>query len=118
MNNHEGWKLVPVEPTDDMMFRAEMQQPRNYRDLYKAMLDAAPTPPVAAEATSAERVRSEPEIEHAVAYFQFDKLADGTMYYEQVEAKYRNDADVIPLYARLPEPMMEVEWIREYWNRD
>ena len=42
----EGGKLVPVEPTDDMMFRAEMQQPRNYRDLYKAMLDAAPTPPV------------------------------------------------------------------------
>lgn len=51
MNTPKGWKLVPVEPTEEMMFRAEMRQPRNYRDLYAAMLDAAPTPPVQQKAT-------------------------------------------------------------------
>lgn len=38
-----GWRLVPVEPTEDMMFAAEMSAPRHYRDLYRTMIDAAPS---------------------------------------------------------------------------
>lgn len=38
------WKLVPVEPTEDMLFSAEMSKPRGYRDLWAAMLAAAPQP--------------------------------------------------------------------------
>ena len=37
-----GWVLVPVEPTEDMLFSAEMSKVRGYRDLYNAMLAAAP----------------------------------------------------------------------------
>lgn len=43
-----GWKLVPIEPTDDMLFAAEKSEPRGYRELYSAMVDAAQPAPVQA----------------------------------------------------------------------
>ncbi len=49
----DGWKLVPVEPTEDMLFSAEMSRVRGYRDLYSAMLSAAPTAPADAVAKDA-----------------------------------------------------------------
>jgi len=45
MNNHEGWKLVPEEPTEDML--AATSWPGCARADYLHMLAAAPTPPVA-----------------------------------------------------------------------
>ena len=44
----EGWKLVPVEPTRDMLtnwIKADVVSNRTAPDLYRAMLDAAPQPP-------------------------------------------------------------------------
>lgn len=38
----QGWKPVPVEPTEDMLLAAELSKPRGYRDLWAAMLAAAP----------------------------------------------------------------------------
>ena len=38
-----GYVLVPVEPTEDMLFAAEQSQVRGYRELYAAMLAAIPT---------------------------------------------------------------------------
>jgi len=40
----EGWKLVPAEPTEDML--AATSWPGCARADYLHMLDAAPTPPV------------------------------------------------------------------------
>lgn len=50
MNIHEGWKLVPVEPTTEMVEAAfdALQLSLldgKIRTHYRAMLDAAPTPP-------------------------------------------------------------------------
>lgn len=39
-----GWKMVPTEPTEDMLFAAEMSQPRGYRALYEVMVAASPPP--------------------------------------------------------------------------
>ena len=46
----DGWKLVPIEPTDEMINAGriapctadEMDADDDYRDVYKAMLSAAP----------------------------------------------------------------------------
>lgn len=35
-------KSVPIEPTEDMLLAAELSQPRGYRELYVAMISAAP----------------------------------------------------------------------------
>lgn len=40
----EGWKLVPVEPTSEMM-EAGLSQWSNLQDMYEAMLAASPQPP-------------------------------------------------------------------------
>lgn len=40
----EGWKLVPVEPTTEML-RAGVDVAVGALPIYRAMLDAAPTPP-------------------------------------------------------------------------
>lgn len=47
----EGWKLVPVEPTVTMQQAALKHVTRQHqtRDIYAAMLAAAPQPPVAAQ---------------------------------------------------------------------
>jgi hypothetical protein len=46
----EGYVMVPIEPTDEMLFLAELSSPRGYRDLYRAMLSAAPQPTPKADA--------------------------------------------------------------------
>lgn len=43
MNITEGWKLVPIEPTDEMLWAASVNLGK--REGYAAMLAAAPTPP-------------------------------------------------------------------------
>lgn len=49
-SSHEGWKLVPVEPTQEMQSAAERYARHHNRvpfsaGYYRAMLAAAPTPP-------------------------------------------------------------------------
>jgi hypothetical protein len=44
MNIPKGWKLVPVEPTPEML--AATSWPKCAETDYRHMLDAAPTPPV------------------------------------------------------------------------
>lgn len=44
----EGWKLVPIEPTEEMRFAAGTlsrwyKDQRTHVEIYKAMLSAAPT---------------------------------------------------------------------------
>lgn len=39
-------RWVPTEPTEDMLFAAEISKPRGYRDLWAAMLAASPQAPV------------------------------------------------------------------------
>jgi hypothetical protein len=43
----EGWKLVPVEPTEEIL-RAFVGyvQPQSARSLYRAVISASPSPPV------------------------------------------------------------------------
>lgn len=41
----DGYALVPVEPTEDMLFAAELSKPRGYRDLWAAMLASVPAAP-------------------------------------------------------------------------
>lgn len=45
----EGWKLVPIEPTEKMMdcYRAAFISEKRFdgKEVYKAMLEAAPVPP-------------------------------------------------------------------------
>ncbi|MFV3014741.1 hypothetical protein ACM9HO_03330 [Pseudomonas sp. KHB2.9] len=46
MNNiPEGYKLVPVEPTEAMNHAGDMDYSWNVAKIYRAMLAAAPTPP-------------------------------------------------------------------------
>lgn len=64
-----GWKLVPVEPTQEMIEQGSSTindsggsaRWSETREAWAAMLAAAPTPPVD-ENTSQERVRSEPDL--------------------------------------------------------
>lgn len=74
----QGWKLVPVEPTPGMseagaystgdnvdgrpVWKATIDEQAAH--IYRAMLAAAPTPPVAAENTSAGSVAETAEREH------------------------------------------------------
>lgn len=67
-----GWKLVPVEPTPEMIEQGSSTindsggsaRWSETREAWAAMLAAAPTPPVHAENTSQERVRNQAENEH------------------------------------------------------
>ena len=51
-----GWKLVPIEPTIEMEDAANRIQQR-HNNIYQAMLAAAPTPPVSAQAPVAPQYR-------------------------------------------------------------
>ncbi len=69
----EGWKLVPVEPTDGMVsegFQSVNMIGRSWNQTltiaYRAMLAASPTPPIPASETS-EKVWADQEINLAVA---------------------------------------------------
>lgn len=133
----EGWQMAPVEPTPEMaevgaystgdkvkgrpVWKAPIDE--QVAHVYRAMLAAAPTPPVAAP-TCRDDGRCQYAIDSGAegdghcppGKCVMPQVADGTMYYEQVKAEYRNDADVIPLYAhpptlRLPEPMTDAEII-------
>lgn len=54
----EGWKLVPLEPTEDMVGCAWMiEPPRMFGEVYRAMLAAAPSAPAVAQQAPA---RAEP----------------------------------------------------------
>lgn len=78
MNIPEGWKLVPVEPTPEMVAAVLATAHDNYgrddqmnclgwaesKSYVLAAIDAAPTPPVATENTSAGRVAETAEREH------------------------------------------------------
>lgn len=48
MQSAQGWKLVPIEPTQEM--RAAAQGKDGYMSIYRAMIDAAPTAPDLREA--------------------------------------------------------------------
>lgn len=50
----EGWKLVPVDPTAEMLCEAELAYNGSHRDAYRAMLAVAPTPPAQAAGLPAE----------------------------------------------------------------
>ena len=41
----EGWKLVPVEPTEEMLYPAGLENVEDGNEAWKAMLAAAPEPP-------------------------------------------------------------------------
>lgn len=60
----EGWKLVPMEPTRDMLtnwIKADVVSNRTAPDLYCAMLAAAPQPPTVKECLTVEQPQDEQE---------------------------------------------------------
>ena len=56
MNIPKGWKLVPVEPTEEML--AATSWPKCAGSDYQRMLDAAPTPPVQQDDEALEVLRA------------------------------------------------------------
>lgn len=44
-NTPEGWKLVPVEPTPEMIGKGIIAYDGKCESAYRAMLAAAPSPP-------------------------------------------------------------------------
>ena len=54
-NRPDGWQIVPIEPTEEMIYAGRKAWPRygylnviseNIKSEYKAMLEAAPKPPI------------------------------------------------------------------------
>jgi hypothetical protein len=68
MNTPEGWKLVPVEPTKEMLIAARLglKESKGIREMadkwqqekYAAMLAAAPTPPACTECNDTGEIDS------------------------------------------------------------
>jgi hypothetical protein len=80
----DGWKLVPVEPTDAMLEEITLIKGFTERAMvvrYKAMLDAAPTP----ERADADTAGAKPWFEH--------RAADGTTYWLHTPPAKRADAE-------------------------
>lgn len=92
----DGWKLVPVEPTPEMM-RSGMNVPFNkaarHNAVYRAMLAAAPTP-----AEAPEDVASEP-----VGYL-YTNVQSGEYHVSDADDDYRGPERVLwciePVYRR------------------
>ena len=81
----EGWRLVPVEPTDEMIKAIDGLICSSYLwpvYAYRAMIDAAPVQ------------QTEP-----LGYFTFNKEWN---VWEQMSAKYKNASDATPLYLHPP----------------
>ena len=85
-----GWKLVPVEPTRDMLDFAEKFAPKTPRAQYLAMLDAAPQPPTVKECLTVEQPQANQPAMTPIAQRKLDSLlAEGytisgySVYHEQ-----------------------------------
>jgi len=99
-----GWRLVPVEPTEDMLFAAELSLPRHYRDLYRAMLDAAPPAPT--EQPVAWTVAFNGRADPAYAYYLRDGAESAADYLRAHKAEL-GPFTVVPLFAAPPPPAAE-----------
>jgi hypothetical protein len=96
MNLPEGWKLVPLYPTLEMINSANeaydgRKQGRFY-SVYKAMIDAAPTPPAQEDAPVAqvESVRGD----LAVARFRgMREVKPGDLLYTRPDDRLRRAAE-------------------------
>lgn len=69
-----GWKLVPVEPTRDMLDFAEKFAPKTPRAQYLAMLDAAPQPPTVKECLTVEQPQANQPAMTPIAQRKLDSL--------------------------------------------
>lgn len=106
-----GWKLVPVEPTEEWvnnLMESGGMRVGSLRSAISDVLAAAPTPPVTAENTSQERVRSEAEIEHEPARWgwrypsgKIDFLTHASRS-ECVQSMGRYRGEAVPLYLHQP----------------
>lgn len=87
-----GWKLVPVEPTRDMLtkwIKAVVVSNTTAPDLYQAMLAAAPKPPVV------ERVQP-----HPTPYLWYDPENGDTWTQEAIDEGFCATDGLIPLYTK------------------
>jgi hypothetical protein len=91
-----GWKLVPLEPTPDMLLAAELSNPRGYTDLYRAMLSATPlvqpAPPPALKQVAWGLLNESDRLE---SWDQLEYEADLRAELAEYAAGYR----VVPLYV-------------------
>lgn len=72
-----GWKLVPVEPTRDMLInwiKADVVSNRTAPDLYRAMLAAAPHPPTVKESLTIEQPQANQPAMTPIAQRKLDSL--------------------------------------------
>ena len=97
----EGWKLVPVEPTDDMLYDIQeyshILPPRGKR-IWAHMLNAAPQPPVVEQPQSVTNChQSQPQVEQEpVAYY----VMNGAALFQLFRSKSQADALAYDLQKR------------------
>lgn len=102
MTMTDGWKLVPVEPTEEMMLVARnaiynVWSDQGIRDCYRAMLSAAPPPPAGEEI---ERLRGALE-QILKGSDERGMIVSGDMQ-EIAERALYGDATLSPPQARKP----------------
>lgn len=96
MNIPDGWKLVPLDPTEEMI----NQGVSAFGGVYRAMIDAAPTPPaqdepvVAMSNKTIERIALE-------CGFKLKKQPDGSMALNPYVFEF---ARILLGHSNLPEP--------------
>ena len=102
-----GWKLVPVDPTDDMLYDIQefshILPPRGKR-IWAHMLAAAPQPPVVEQ----QQVEQEP-----VAWMVTSEMQDGTRSTYPMIGRFKDVQDCcdfgepVPLIYQHPQPKRE-----------
>lgn len=96
-----GWKMVPVEPNDDMDAAAETDYEKfnggyfpNWKHAYRAMLAAAPQPPTTEQSSVVQ-----PQVE-LVPYLWYDPENGDTWTQEAVDEGFCATDGLIPLYTK------------------
>lgn len=96
----EGWKLVPVKPTEDML--NAVAWPGCAATDWEHMLAAAPQPPTAEKSSGVEQPQGEQE-----PLFWYrprrDGLYEGPLHKSQIERVRKESGGWVPLYTR-PQP--------------
>jgi hypothetical protein len=102
-SNTDGWVMVPVEPTEEMIMAGyEGQGEATYpavRDAYRAMLSAAPTPP--------QQVSNTPQ--DAIGYVM-ENYAEFYAKHGQTVMTPEPESGRIPVYATPPQQTPQDGW--------
>ncbi len=103
----EGWKLVPVKPTEDML--NAVAWPGCAATDWEHMLAAAPQPPTAEKSSGVEQPQGEQE-----PLFWYrprrDGLYEGPLHKSQIERVRKESGGWVPLYTHpQPKPLTDEE---------